>query len=210
MTELESDPTAGSTEPTGTGFLNPPAVTDEVQALYDEDVADEGYVMNLTHLWAHDPEALAALSGLIARTVEEGGLSFRQRGVLVSATAAALGDSYCAFAWGRRLAKAAGAEVAAAVLEGRDEGLAADEQALAAWARAVVGDPNRTTVEDVDELRDVGFDDGQIFAITTFIALRLAFATINDALGAQPDGVLATAVPPEVHAAVTFGRPAAD
>ena len=210
MTEPESDPTAGSAEPSGTGFLHPPVVTDEVQALYDEDVADEGYVMNLTHLWAHDPEALAALSGLIARTVEEGGLTFRQRGVLVSATAAALGDSYCAFAWGRRLAKAAGAEVAAAVLEGRDEGLAADEQALAAWARAVVGDPNRTTVEDVDELRDVGFDDGQIFAITTFIALRLAFATVNAALGAQPDAVLAAAAPPEVHAAVTFGRPAVD
>ena len=59
-------------------------------------------------------------------------------------------------------------------------------------------------------LRAVGFDEGQIFAITTFIALRLAFSTVNDALGAQPDAVLAAAVPPEVHAAVTFGRPADD
>lgn len=31
------------------------------------------------------------------------------------------------------------------------------------------------------------FDDGQVFAITTFVALRLAFSTANDALGAQPD-----------------------
>jgi hypothetical protein len=41
------------------------------------------------------------------------------------------------------------------------------------------------------------------------VALRLAFSTINDALGAQPDGALARALPPEVRQAVTYGRPVA-
>ena len=45
--------------------------------------------------------------------------------------------------------------------------------------------------------------------ITTFVALRLAFATVNDALGAQPDAELAAGAPPAVAAAVTFGRPVA-
>jgi hypothetical protein len=34
--------------------------------------------------------------------------------------------------------------------------------------------------------------------------------TVNDALGAAPDAELAAAVPPELRAAVTFGRPPVD
>ena len=49
----------------------------------------------------------------------------------------------------------------------------------------------------------------QIFAITVFAALRLAFSTINDSLGAQPDAELAQSLPPEVREAVTYGRPVA-
>jgi hypothetical protein len=58
-------------------------------------------------------------------------------------------------------------------------------------------------------LRDSGLDDGQIFAVTAFVALRLAFSTINDSLGAQPDAQLAQSLPPQVREAVTYGRPVA-
>ena len=80
---------------------------------------------------------------------------------------------------------------------------------MAAWARKVARDPNATTPADVQALRDAGLDDEQIFAITTFVALRLAFSTVNDALGAQPDAQLAQSLPPEVRQAVTWGRPVA-
>jgi alkylhydroperoxidase family enzyme len=76
---------------------------------------------------------------------------------------------------------------------------------MAAWARKVVKDPNATTPADVEELRDSGLDDDQIFAVTVFVALRLAFSTVNDPLDAQ----LAGSLPPEVRTAVTFGRPVA-
>ena len=52
---------------------------------------------------------------------------------------------------------------------------------------------------------DSGLDDGQIFAITAFVALRLAFSTINDSLGALPDAQLAQSLPAEVREAVTYG-----
>ena len=61
------------------------------------------------------------------------------------------------------------------------------ERALAAWARRVASDPNATTESDLDGLRDAGYDDPQILAITLFISLRIAFSTVNDALGALPD-----------------------
>jgi alkylhydroperoxidase family enzyme len=80
---------------------------------------------------------------------------------------------------------------------------------MAAWARKVATDPNATTLADIQALRDAGLDDGQIFAITSFVAFRLAFSTINDSLGAQPDAQLARSVPQEVREAVTYGRPVA-
>ena len=49
-------------------------------------------------------------------------------------------------------------------------------------------------------------DDREIFEATVFIAFRLAFSTVNDALGAAPDAQLAAAVPEIVRAAVTYGR----
>ena len=45
------------------------------------------------------------------------------------------------------------------------------------------------------------------FAITVFIALRIAFSTVNDALGTGPDAAFRSTAPEAVLDAVTFGRP---
>jgi alkylhydroperoxidase family enzyme len=118
-----------------------------------------------------------------------------------------LGDGYCSLAWGKRLADAAGDDVAAGVLRGDDGLLDESERALARWARRVTRDPNGTAAADVQALRDTGFTDEQIFAITVYVALRIAFSTVNDALGARPDRQLADSAPATVRAAVDFGRP---
>ncbi|MGB8178872.1 MAG: hypothetical protein WCF63_01755, partial [Acidimicrobiales bacterium] len=89
-----------------------------------------------------------------------------------------------------------------------DDGLDDSERALATWARRVASDPNGVTEGDVEELRIAGFSDTQIFAITVYVAGRLAFSTVNDALGAQPDHELAAGVPREIRDAVHYGRPA--
>ena len=51
----------------------------------------------------------------------------------------------------------------------------------------MVREPNATTEVHVEELRAIGYDDRQIFAITVFVALRIAFSMVNDTLGAAPD-----------------------
>ncbi len=165
--------------------------------------------MNASKLWAHDPDALDSLSALLGHVVETGSLTFRQRGILVTACASALGDSYCSLAWGNKLAGAAGIGLAEGVLRGDDEVLDDAERALARWARQLARDPNATTADDVQSLRDAGFDETQIFAISAFVALRIAFSTVNDALGARPDSQLGVGVPDAVRDAVTFGRPIA-
>ena len=96
---------------------------------------------------------------------------------------------------------------AAQVVAGSVAGLDSRGRALVHWASRVVADPNATTPADVDRLREVGLTDRQILQATVFIAMRMAFSTVNDALGAQPDAQLAQAVPSQVRAAVSFGRP---
>jgi uncharacterized peroxidase-related enzyme len=190
-------------------FLPEPPVSAQVQALYDEDLEDDGYVSNGSRLWAHQPGTLSQLFGLMSEAFTPSGLTFRQRAILVTAAASALGDSYCSLAWGRKLGNVAGAAIAAGVLNASDGGLTDQEKAMAGWARKVARDPNATTPSDIQALRDSGLDDGQIFAITAFVALRLAFSTINDSLGARPDAQLARSLPEQVREAVTYGRPVA-
>ena len=188
------------------GFLAAPPTSDAVERLYDGDRAGLGYVMNASVLWAQQPQLHDGIVTLIGAAAEAGGLTVRQRGVLITACASTLGDSYCALAWGNKLADEADADLAGGVLRGDDSRLDAAEQALARWARKVTANPNATTHDDVQVLRDAGFDDAQIFAITVFVGARLAFSTVNDALGARPDAALGTEVPRSVRDAVTFGR----
>jgi len=188
-------------------FLDDPALDEHVQRMYADDLSGQGYVAHLTRVWAHSPEALAALSYVLQQATVTAGLDMRTRALLVSACAAAIGDSYCSLAFGSRLAREAGDDVAAAVLRDRDATLSAAERTLVRWARRVSRDPSATTAQDVDALRALGYDDRQIFAITLFVAMRLAFSTVNDALGATPDAELVARVPAAVRSAVTYGRP---
>ena len=190
----------------GAGFLELPQLSADVQRLYDDDVERVGFVMNVSRLWAHQPILHSGLADLMGQAARAGSLTSRQRGILVVACASALGDAYCSLAWGKKLAGVAGAEVAGSVLRGDHDRLDLTERALAGWARKITRHPNTTEPRDVQALRDAGYDDAQIFAITAFVALRIAFATVNDALGARPDHELSQTAPTSVRDAVTYGR----
>lgn len=187
-------------------FLSEPAETPQVLNMYDEDLSGDGYVMDLTRVWAHTPRVHVALVALLTAAAGDAELTFKERAIIITALSSTLGDSYCSIAWGERLAGASSPETAVAVLTGTDEGLSECERALASWARKVARDPNGTTAADVAALREAGFDEHRIVALTAYAAARLAFATVNDALGATPDPELRARTAPEVLAAVTWGR----
>ena len=50
-----------------TQFLDRAEVTEKVQALFDVDLAELGFVMNASRLWAYQPEALAMLFSLMSQ-----------------------------------------------------------------------------------------------------------------------------------------------
>ena len=188
-------------------LISEPPEEPAVRALYDEANAEDGYVMNLVRLWAWRPDVhdafLEARKLLLAQT----SLSKREVAVLNTATAARRGDSYCAIAWGTRLAELADGETAGALLRGEDTPrLSGREMALARWAELVVRDPNSAAADHIGGLRGEGLSDREIVDATMLVAFRLAFTTVNDALGAQPDSQLAREASPDVLRSVTFGR----
>jgi uncharacterized peroxidase-related enzyme len=188
-------------------FLEEPPVSEATEAAYDADRDADGYVWNVTRLWGWRPDLYDAFAALRTSLMAESALTDGDWAVIVTATAAQRGDSYCALAWGPRLAKVSDDETAAQVLAGGPAPELADRHAaLADWARQVVRDPNATTERDIARLREVGLGDREIFEATAFIGFRLAFSTINDALGAAPDKQLADAAADVIRAAVTYGR----
>jgi uncharacterized peroxidase-related enzyme len=188
-------------------FLSNAPESDAVRTLFGEVESEEGYVMNFVRLWAWRPDVHRAFSSarqLVASTTP---LGARDIAVLNSTTASTLGDAYCSIAWGTKLAKLAGAETSAALLRGNDVPVLTErERALQAWASSVVSDPNSTTREDIEAMRAAGLTEAEIFDATVLVAFRLAFSTVNDALGARPDRRLAQEAPAPVLASVSFGR----
>jgi uncharacterized peroxidase-related enzyme len=192
-------------------FLPNPADTAATSRLFESDLNELGFVMNFSRAWAWRPEVCEGFSALRALLTTTSSLSPRELAVIVCSTAASLGDSYCALAWGKKLAAASDASTAAAVLRGsQGAGSETRDRALSVWARKVAKNPTATTAEDVDELRAAGLSDREIFEATVFAAFRLAFSTVNNALGIRPDWQVAAAAPPEVRSAVTYGRAPAE
>ena len=192
-------------------FISAPDESADSAALYKSSADAEGFVMNFSRAWAWRPDVFAGFATLRQQLTSHSALTRRDLAILVCATAAELGDSYCSLAWGRTLATEAGAAAAAAVIQNSGgDGLGVRDHALAAWARCVVADPNATTGDDVERLRDAGMTDREIFESTVFVAFRLAFSTVSDALGINPDWQLAAQVPHQVLAAVDFGRKVTD
>lgn len=187
-------------------FLDEPTASVGKQKMYDADIAQDGYVWDNSKLWAHHPELDEAFGALITTVGRAAGLTFRERAMLVIGQAATIGDSYCSLAYGRWLTEEVDADTAAAALRRDEAPFDERERALSAWARKVAGDPNATTSQDIQQLRDVGFDEPQILALTLYTALRMALSTTNDALGARPDAALADMLDPAVRAAVNWGR----
>jgi uncharacterized peroxidase-related enzyme len=188
-------------------YISPAPMNADVRRIQADGVASQGFLMNLTHVWAWRPEVFEGFAALRSQLTGNSTLTKRELAVIVSATASALGDSYCSLAWGTMLAKQSQPNVAAAVLRGNDDPeLAPRDRALAAWARKVAKDPVGATAADVQALRDAGFAEREIVEATMLVAFRIAFSTVNNALGAHPDPELASSAPAEVARAVSFGR----
>jgi alkylhydroperoxidase family enzyme len=141
-------------------FLEEPPDSADAAAVYDGTRESDGYVANFLRVWCWRPDLYKQFVDLRLGLMGSTTLSDREQAIVVAATVSTMGDSYCSLAWGSKLAKLAGDETAAGILEGELPGeLSEREAALAEWCRAVVRDPMATTPAQVASLRDAGFAD---------------------------------------------------
>lgn len=165
-----------------------------------EDVEMLGFVSNVTKLWMHDPASWEVMLDAVRASARGAGLSIAERGVATVTAATAMGDSYCPLAWGNKLGNETTPDLAASVLLGTHELLDDRSRVIADWSRKVAAGA-ATTTEDIARLCDVGFANAEIVRLTMFIALRVAFSTVNGALGARPEQDYVDHVPDAVREA---------
>ncbi|HZA72372.1 MAG TPA: hypothetical protein VE476_05605 [Propionibacteriaceae bacterium] len=79
-------------------FLPGPPHSAAVEAAYEDDLASDGFVFNNTRLWSYRPDVNDAFVQLRSLLTKTSSLSELERAVMVTATASARADSYCAAA----------------------------------------------------------------------------------------------------------------
>ena len=171
-----------------------------------ESASDGAPVTNHARAFAHRPavySAWAELLGAIKSTMDE-----RLYELVTLAAARGLRSSYCALAHGRVLLERhlSAADVVAFANEPASAPLTPVEAATVRLAGKVVADATTVSAEDVNELRELGLSDAEIFDIVAAAAARCFFSKTLDALGVQPDAEFAE-LAPELRDALVTGRP---
>lgn len=162
---------------------------------YDRDLANLGYVANLTQAFSLRPEVFVAWKTLIASIRDD--MDLRRFELATVAAAAALRCRYCVAAhtavletkfYSREQLETIAADFRAAGLDPVDV-------AIMAFAEKVALHAYRMTPGDIDELRASGLSDRDIFNVALTAAARSFFSKTLDAAGAHPDDAYASTAP---------------
>lgn len=173
--------------------------------MYDENVRKNGFLPNYVPLFSHRPQVMAAwgqLLGSITRPMDK-----RRYELITLAAARALTSSYCMLAHGSVLLQFyAGEQLEQIANDYRAADLTPAEIGMMAFAEQIARNATAVTQDDVAELRELGFSDGEIFEIAATAAARCFFSKLLDALGAQADSKYLD-LDRDLQAVLTVGRP---
>ena len=183
----------------------PEEAAGEVRAMYDKDLAAQGYVANFTRAFSSRPEVLQgwqALKNAITSRMDP-----RLYELVTVAAATAIRSSYCSLVHGNILATSYYPAEKVVSIAGDDVGDALDaaDAAVVRFARKVAEEAEKITQEDIDELRDLGLSEVDVFNVILAAAARCFFSKVLDATGTLPDAVLHE-IPDQLRSALTVGR----
>lgn len=183
----------------------PDKAAGEVKAMYDKDLAAQGYVANYTRAFSPRPEVLRGWLAL--KEAITSGMDPRLYELATVAAATAIRSSYCSLVHGQILATRyyPAEKVASIAGDEAAETLDAADAAVVRFARKVAEEAEKITQEDVDELRDLGFSDDDVFNVILAAAARCFFSKVLDATGTLPDAVLHD-IPDQLRSALIVGR----
>ena len=185
----------------------PGEASGEVKAMYDQDLAAQGYVANYTRAFSTRPEVLRGWLAL--KDAITSGMDPRLYELATVAVATAIRSSYCSLVHGNVLATGYyPAEQVVSIAGDGDQAagaLDAADAAVVRFARKVAEEAEQITPEDVGELRGLGFSDADILNVILAAAARCFFSKVLDATGTLPDAAL-HGLPDQLRSALTVGR----
>ncbi len=156
--------------------LTTPAETpDMLRAIYER-IRSRSSAGRVAHVWqaqGHDPAALAATFELYRALMDDPApLTRTQADLIALVVSATNGCAYCVAHLGPKLAKALGDEVLALAVarDYREANLAARDRVLLDAAVALTCEPCERKQEDVERLREYGFDDDAVLKLTEIAA----------------------------------------
>jgi uncharacterized peroxidase-related enzyme len=181
-------------------------VTGALAAAYEADVAEDGYVSNVSRTFSHRPDVFAAWAAVRAAVTKS--MDPRRYELVTIAAARRVRSSYCMLAHADVLAsRFYDAETVKEIaLDHRGAGLDQVDVAVMDFADKVAGDATSITQKDVDRLRGLGLSDAEIFDVVAAAAMRCFFTKIVDGLGFQPDAAYAE-LDESLRDALVVGRP---
>ena len=145
-------------------------------------------VANLWQTCALDPRGLESLFAQTRALVDDPApLSAAQAEMVVVVVSSTNGCGYCVAHHGPRLAAALADEplARAVALDYREANLAARDRVLLDYAVALTCEPSERTRQDVERMREYGFDDAAILKATEIAALYNQVNRITSALGVE-------------------------
>jgi uncharacterized peroxidase-related enzyme len=176
----------------------------DVRAMYDRQQSFWGFVPNYAKVFCWRPEIMglwAQLQAGIKRSMDK-----RRFELVTFAAAHTLRSTLCTLAHGRTLTTWFSMEDVQLMARGASPAsLTAAEAAMMAFSRKVARGAFLISAADVDELKQHGFTDAEVFDIAATVAARAFFSTLNEALGVEPEPPLLE-LEPEFRKTLTVGR----
>jgi uncharacterized peroxidase-related enzyme len=171
-----------------TSSVPPSQAPDPLRAIYQriQGHSGAGRVANLWQVQGPQPAALEATFGLYRALMDDPAPLTRAQAELIALVVAATnGCAYCVAHHGPRLARALGDESLARAVarDYRQANLPAKDRVLLDAAVALTCEPCERKREDVERLREYGFDDGAILRATQIAAFYNLVSRIVCGLG---------------------------
>lgn len=185
--------------------ISPQNAEGEVRAMYARQQEKYGHVPNYAKVFCHRPEIMGLWAQLLAGIRRH--IQPHEFELATVAAAHGLKNSACSLAHGKALTAFHSPREVIDIVENLETStLTEPQRALVRFARKVAVDAASITSGDVDNLRQQGFSDGEIFDIAAAASARSFFAKLLDALGVQADSP-ALAMDEELRACLAVGRP---
>jgi uncharacterized peroxidase-related enzyme len=150
--------------------------------------ASRGTVGRLWQVHGLDPEGLAATFALYRALMDDPApLTATQAELIAVVVSATNGCGYCVSHHGVRLARASGDEALARAVahDYREANLTARDRVLLDFAVALTCEPSERKLEDVERIREYGFDDRAILRATEIAAFYNHVNRMASTLGVE-------------------------